>query len=128
MHLICILWFYLLLYKNLFQCSTDRKTNQSLYTPCGKHLHDSIILLRGKAGAHFLWSACTKPGKWVAMYLCVRGIDYDPFYHVAFWFWDCFDSGFLGVFFHINNFLFAKSWRLFKKENQILSLTSVPRI
>jgi hypothetical protein len=28
----------------------------------------------------------------------------------------------------INNFLFAKSWRLFKKENQILSLTSVPRI
>ena len=28
---------------------------------------------------HIHWSACTKPGKWVVMYLCVRGIDFVSF-------------------------------------------------
>ena len=28
---------------------------------------------------HIHWSACTKPGKWAVMYLCVRGIDFVSF-------------------------------------------------
>ena len=44
----------------------------------GIHLYDVIISPRGKVWVHitFYWSACTKPGKWAVMYLCVRGTFY----------------------------------------------------
>ena len=46
----------------------------------------------------FYWSACTKPGKWVVMYLCVRGIDFASFYDFDIWFWNCSNSGIFSHF------------------------------
>ena len=31
--------------------------------------------------------ACTKPAKWVVMYLCIRGIDFASFYDIGIRFW-----------------------------------------
>jgi hypothetical protein len=65
------------------------------FTTC---LHDRIISLRGGevcvhktslTPATFHWSACTKPGQKVSMYLCVRGIDFVSFYDFDIWFWKC---------------------------------------
>jgi hypothetical protein len=43
--------------------------------------------------ATLYWSACTKPGKWEVMYLCIRGIDFvsvSTIFLIAFW--NCSDS------------------------------------
>jgi hypothetical protein len=32
--------------------------------------------------ATFYWSACTKPGKWAVLYLCIKGIDF----YLFFWY------------------------------------------
>jgi len=40
----------------------------------------------------FYWSACTKPGKWVVMYLCVRGFDFASFYDFSIGFLNCSHS------------------------------------
>jgi hypothetical protein len=59
----------------------------SILITCGKHLHDHIISLRWEVWAHkttlvspytFFLNACTKPGKWAVMYLCVRSIVTKP--------------------------------------------------
>ena len=58
--------------------------------PCGKHLHNRRISLRGWGGgrsAHrtsltpplVIDVPVSRPGKWVDMYLCVRGIDVDMY-------------------------------------------------
>ena len=35
----------------------------------------------------FYWSACTKPGKWVIIYLCVNGVDFVSFYFLLLFFY-----------------------------------------
>jgi hypothetical protein len=45
--------------------------------------------------------ACTKPGKWVIMYLCVKGIDFAPFYDCSILFWICFDCSIVHCFLFI---------------------------
>ena len=61
-------------------------------------LHDRITSLsEGGVCVHktsltpatFYWSACTKPGQKVSMYLCVRGIHFVSFYDFDIWFWKC---------------------------------------
>ena len=50
-----------------------------------------------------IWSAYTKPGKWAAMYLCVRGIDFTSFYDFDIWFSNCLSVVFLFCFsFYVN--------------------------
>ena len=46
--------------------------------------------------ATFHWSACTKPGKWTYMYLCV---DFASFCNFLFGLWNCFDIYFLSIIF-----------------------------
>ena len=41
---------------------------------------------------YFYWNACTKPGKCVVMYLCVKGIHFASFYNFYIWFGNCFDG------------------------------------
>ena len=38
------------------------------------------------------WSACTKPGMSVVMYLCTWCINFASFYNFDIWFWICSDS------------------------------------
>ena len=53
------------------------------------------------------WSARTEPGKWVVMYLYIRGIDFDFFYDFDIWFWNCSDS----VLFCCCSFYYVWKWR-----------------
>jgi len=51
-----------------------------IFFTCEEHYHDGTISLRGEVLVHktrfnsasFYWSTCTKLGKWVVMYSCVK--------------------------------------------------------
>ena len=46
-------------------------------------------LLNGiSRGQNVYWSACTKPTKWVVMYLCVMGIEFAPFNDLSIGVWN----------------------------------------
>jgi len=54
----------------------------------------------------FHWSACTKPGKWAVMYMCVTGINLAYFYDdFSIAFWNCSNSVF---FFHFTMWKIVK--------------------
>jgi len=52
---------------------------------------------------HFYGNACTKPGKWAVMSLCVRGIDFGSFFDFSIGVWKCSDRVIFFVF-HFNFF------------------------
>jgi len=61
---------------------------------CGKHLHNFIISLTWEVWAHitsftfFYWSVYAMSGKWVVVYLCVKGMNFASFYDFDIWFWN----------------------------------------
>ena len=52
----------------------------------------------------FYWSACAKQGKWAAMHLCVKGVEFASFLcDFDVWFCNCFDS----VVYFVFHFVFS---------------------
>jgi len=51
-----------------------------------------------------------KPGKWVIMYLGVKGIDFASFYDFSIWYWNCSYSVVIFVLHFIVNNILAVSF------------------
>jgi hypothetical protein len=61
---------------------SKRSTDFKELSPCSvwQHLNPTT----------FYCSACPKPGKWAVLYLCVRSINFDPFYCFFYWILELF--------------------------------------
>ena len=57
----------------------------------------------------FYWSVCVVTGNWPVIYLCIRGINFVPFYDFDIWIWNCSDSGVCFVFYFIYSYTSYKN-------------------
>jgi len=85
--------------------------------PCGKHLSDHIMSLRGEVWTHspssFYGSASTTSGKWAVVYLFAWGIGVASFYILSVGFWNCSDSVIFFIFRIIAQYAIISSNRCF---------------
>ena len=72
--------------------------------PCGKHLFDRIISLRGEVWAHntsltppLLFKVPVPSQDSGRLCMCIMGIDFTSSYNFDIWFWNCSDSN-CGIF------------------------------
>ena len=70
--------YILTLYTNCNSCLASVKI-RLICIDCKKILNVNNFIL--VYHATFDWSACTKPGKWAVMYLCIRGTNFAFFYN-----------------------------------------------
>jgi hypothetical protein len=83
-------------------------SQQGWYVSCGLwYFNDFLNTCIWKVWVHtigFHWSACTKPGKWVVIYLWVRAIERCSMFLILELFWHC------GIFFfHFNIYIIMLS-------------------